>query len=116
MEGTILISAKSHGLPLLGTCEIYCRWGSPNEHVAPAASLVGPFFRLIRKASLREFLCCLLLNCYSMCGRYRLVALHFAYYNFCRIHQSLRVTPAMEAGLTDHVWSLEELVGLLDTK
>jgi len=35
------------------------------------------------------------------------------YYNFCRIHQTLRVTPAMEAGLADHVWSLEELVGLL---
>lgn len=36
------------------------------------------------------------------------------YYNFCRVHQTLRVTPAMEAGLADHVWSLEELVGLLD--
>lgn len=42
------------------------------------------------------------------------VALHFMYYNFCRIHSSLRVTPAIEAGLADHVWSLEELVSLLD--
>jgi IS1 family transposase len=42
------------------------------------------------------------------------VALHFMYYNFCRIHQTLRITPAMEAGLSDHVWSLEELAGLLD--
>lgn len=41
------------------------------------------------------------------------VALHFMYYNFCKIHQSLRVTPAMEAGLSDHVWSLNELVSLL---
>ena len=39
------------------------------------------------------------------------VALHFAYYNFCRIHSSLRITPAMEAGLADHVWSMEELLG-----
>lgn len=39
------------------------------------------------------------------------LALHFAYYNFCRVHQSLRVTPAMEAKLTDHVWSLEKLAG-----
>ena len=39
-----------------------------------------------------------------------------AYYNFCRVHQTLRVTPAMEAGLSDHVWSLEELVGLLEQK
>jgi len=38
------------------------------------------------------------------------VALHFAYYNFCRVHSSLRVTPAMEAGLTDHVWELKELL------
>lgn len=38
------------------------------------------------------------------------LALHFAYYNFCRIHRSLRVTPAMEAGITDHVWTLRELL------
>jgi len=38
------------------------------------------------------------------------VALHFAYYNFCRVHSSLRVTPAMESGLTNHVWSLAELL------
>ena len=36
--------------------------------------------------------------------------LHFAYYNFCRIHKSLRVTPAMEAGITDHVWEIRELL------
>jgi hypothetical protein len=41
------------------------------------------------------------------------VALHYMYYNFCRIHQTLRVTPAMEAGISNHVWSLEEIVGLL---
>lgn len=42
------------------------------------------------------------------------VALHFMHYNFCRVHQSLRVTPAMEAGLSDHIWTVEELVGLLE--
>ncbi len=42
------------------------------------------------------------------------VALHFMFYNFGRIHQTLRVTPAMEAGLTDHVWSLEEIAALTD--
>jgi hypothetical protein len=36
--------------------------------------------------------------------------LHFAYYNFCRIHQTLRVTPAMESNLTDHVWTIAELL------
>ena len=38
------------------------------------------------------------------------VALHFAHYNFCRIHSTIRVTPAMEAGVTNRLWSLEELV------
>lgn len=42
------------------------------------------------------------------------VAVHFMWYNFARIHQTLRVTPAMEAGVTDHVWTAEEIVGLLD--
>jgi hypothetical protein len=41
------------------------------------------------------------------------VALHFMHYNFCWIHQTLRVTPAMEAGIADHVWSIEEIVELL---
>jgi IS1 family transposase len=44
------------------------------------------------------------------------VALHFMHYNYCRVHQSIRVTPAMEAGLSDHVWSLEELVSLAAPK
>jgi IS1 family transposase len=44
------------------------------------------------------------------------VALYFMHYNFCRVHKTLRVTPAMEAGLTHHVWSMEELIGLLDQK
>jgi transposase-like protein/IS1 family transposase len=38
------------------------------------------------------------------------LALHFAYYNFCRVHRSLRITPAQEAGVTDHVWELRELL------
>ena len=42
------------------------------------------------------------------------VALNFMYYNFCRVHSTIRITPAMEAGLTDHVWEIEELVALID--
>lgn len=38
------------------------------------------------------------------------IALHFAYYNFCRVHGSLRITPAMAAGISDHLWSLSELL------
>ena len=43
-----------------------------------------------------------------------MVAIYHAYYNFCRVHQTLRVTPAMEAGVSNHVWSVEELVSLLE--
>ncbi len=38
------------------------------------------------------------------------LCLHFAYYNFCRVHRSLRVTPAMESGIADHVWTIAELL------
>jgi hypothetical protein len=40
------------------------------------------------------------------------LALHFMHYNFARIHTTLRVTAAMEAGVADHVWSLEEIAAL----
>ena len=42
-----------------------------------------------------------------------MVALFFLYYNFCRVHSTLRVTPAMEAKISDHIWTIEELCGLL---
>jgi IS1 family transposase len=41
------------------------------------------------------------------------VALHYMHYNFCRIHQTLRVTPAMEAGISDHIWTIDEILALL---
>jgi IS1 family transposase len=44
------------------------------------------------------------------------VALHFLHYNFARVHQTLRVTPAMEAGIADHIWSFEEIVGISDAR
>jgi IS1 family transposase len=44
------------------------------------------------------------------------VALYFMHYNFCRVHKTLRVTPAMEAGLTNTVWTIEDLCGLIPEK
>jgi transposase-like protein/IS1 family transposase len=38
------------------------------------------------------------------------MALHFAFYNFCRVHKTIRMTPAMKAGITDHVWTMKELL------
>jgi len=42
------------------------------------------------------------------------VALHFVYYNFVRIHQTLRVTPAIEAGVTDKLWEVSDIVALVE--
>lgn len=42
------------------------------------------------------------------------IALHFAHYNFCRVHQTLRVTPAMAAGVTNRLWEIEDLLALMD--
>jgi len=41
------------------------------------------------------------------------IALHFMYYNFCRIHQTLRVTPAMAAGVSGKLWEIADIVALL---
>ena len=43
-----------------------------------------------------------------------MISLFLMYYNFCRVHKTLKVSPAMEAGLSDHIWEIEELIGLLD--
>jgi len=42
------------------------------------------------------------------------LAHHYMHYNFCRVHKTLRVTPAMEAGIADHVWTLEDIVRIID--
>lgn len=44
------------------------------------------------------------------------LGLFFAYYNFCRVHSTIKKTPAMEAGLTDHVWSVQELLKAMATE
>ncbi len=44
------------------------------------------------------------------------MALHYMYDNLCPIHQTLRVAPAMEAGIGDHVWAIEEIAALLESQ
>lgn len=85
--------------------------GSPNyEHVS--TSYVERQ-NLTMRMSMRRFT--RLTNAFSkkLENHAAAISLYFAYYNFCRVHQTLRVTPAMEAKLTDHVWSVDELVDLL---
>lgn len=43
------------------------------------------------------------------------ISLYFMHYNFCRVHKTLRVTPAMEAGITDHIWEIEEVLMMTET-
>ena len=45
-----------------------------------------------------------------------MVALYTMFYNFCRIHKTLRVTPAMESGLTDRVWDMEDILAIMDER
>jgi len=47
-------------------------------------------------------------------NHYRALSLYFVFYNFVRIHKTLKVTPAMQAGITDRLWSMEDIVGLVD--
>jgi hypothetical protein len=44
------------------------------------------------------------------------VAFCMAWYNFCRVHQTLRVTPAMEAGITDHIWTIKEMLSTITSQ
>jgi hypothetical protein len=48
---------------------------------------------------------------YAVNGKQISVAPHYMHYNFCRIHKTLRIIPAMAAGVTDHVWSVADIVG-----
>ena len=43
------------------------------------------------------------------------IPLHYMHYNFCCVHTSLRVTPGMEAGITDHLWDIGEIIDLLES-
>ena len=71
---------------------------------------------LTMRMSMRRFT--RLTNGYSkkVANHSAMVSIYFMFYNFARVHASLRVTPAMEAGISDHVWSIDEIIGLLDSK
>jgi len=95
-------------------CKPYARIGQPDpKHIS--TSFVERQ-NLTMRMSMRRFT--RLTNAFSkkVTNHEASVALHFAYYNFCRVHQTIRVTPAMEAKLTDHVWTIEELVALLENQ
>lgn len=93
-------------------CKPYARLGDPDpKHIS--TSFIERQ-NLTTRMSIRRFT--RLTNAFSkkIENHEAAVSLHYAYYNFCRVHQTLRVTPAMEAGLADHVWEVAELVELLE--
>jgi len=59
-----------------------------------------------------------LINAFSKKVEYHeaAIALHYMHYNFCRVHQTLRVTPAMEGGLAKLIWEIEDLAALVEEK
>jgi IS1 transposase len=85
-------------------------WHFPCSHAAPISTSLVERQNLTMRMSMRRFT--RLTNAFSkkVENLHAAVALHFAHYNFVRLHRSLNVTPAMEAGVSNRLWSLEELV------
>lgn len=101
---------KRYSPPECIGCERHAVTGSPDpKHIS--TSFVERQ-NLTMRMSMRRFT--RLTNGFSkkVANHMHAVALHFMFYNFGRIHKTLRVTPAMQAGVTDHVWSLEEIAAL----
>jgi IS1 family transposase len=94
---------------VVGTEKICCK-GNPDRDYVSTSYVERQ--NLTMRMSMRRFT--RLTNAFSkkVENHAHAVALHFMYYNFGRIHKSLRITPAMAAGVTDHVWSLEEIAAL----
>ncbi len=66
------------------------------------------------RTEMRRFTCLTNGHSKKVANHDHMIALYFMHYNFCKVHSTLRVTPAMEAGLANHVWEVEELLALLD--
>jgi IS1 family transposase len=86
--------------------------GDPNEQHISTSHVER--LNLTTRMSVRRFT--RLTNAFSkkVSNHAAAVALHFAHYNYCRVHKTLGTTPAVAAGITDHVWALDELIGLLE--
>jgi len=96
---------------IVGT-ETHCCTGAPDP--AHISTSFAERANLTMRMSMRRFT--RLTNGFSKKVEHHAyaVALHFMYYNFARIHKSLRITPAMAAGVTGRLWSIEDIVDMLD--
>jgi IS1 family transposase len=91
-------------------CEKHPKIGNPDEKHISTSYVERQ--NLTMRMSIRRFT--RLTNAFSkkIENHVASLAIHYLHYNFCRIHQTLRITPAMAAGITDHVWEVHELVAL----
>jgi hypothetical protein len=88
------------------------KWGDPDpEHISTG---YAERQNLNMRMGMRRFT--RLTNAFSKkCENHEhMIAMYYAYYNFARVHQTLRTTPAVAAGVADHVWTLREIVSLLE--
>jgi IS1 family transposase len=102
---------KRYSPAICTSCESHTITGSPDRKHVSTSYIERQ--NLTMRMSMRRFT--RLTNAFSkkLENHIATVAIHTMYYNFVRIHQTLRVTPAMAAGLTDRLWDVEDLVGLL---
>ena len=99
----------------IGTSEAVISGDSDPKHVSTSyVERQNLTMRMSMRMSMRRFT--RLTNAFSkkLENHAAMVALYFMNYKFGRVHQTLRVAPAMEAGISDHVWSIKEIVDLLD--
>lgn len=94
--------------PKIASVQIKERWGVPNRSRISTSYVERNNWTI--RCSIKRFT--RLTNAFSrkLENLRAAVSLWFAYYNFCRVHGSLRITPAMAAGISDHIWSLEEVL------
>ena len=108
------VPAGRYSPPVVTGCESHVISGTP-EHKHVSTSFVERQ-NLTMRMSMRRFT--RLTNGFSkkVENHAHAIAIHYMHYNFCRIHKTLRVTPAMEAGLSSHVWEIEELAALVEAE
>ena len=126
----VALAAPQGPIPLVGEAQGVCGLGQPTAAVQETAVLnangaarvglklmaarAGYSGNLTMRMSMRRFT--RLTNAFSKKVEMHAhaIALHFMHYNFARVHSAHRVSPAMQAGVTTHLWSVEEIAALLD--
>jgi len=108
------VAERRYSPAICNGCEKIVRLGDPEERYISTSYVERQ--NLTMRMSMRRFT--RLTNAFSkkLQNHEAAVALHYMWYNFVRIHQTLRITPAMAAGISDHIWSFQEIAVLAESK